>query len=355
MNNGDSGFNKFQNEVVNVIIKRKYKLKRIIAGTLLASMCLGTALGCAIHKDKTDCVDNDIKVSQTQAAAPQIQQDDFYVDNYGDEYYLYADKQYLLGLIEEAMAEVDAEYLSNGNRTIFNVEDDKYSQFDKYDILGLLFTESSLRLIEIKDKKNGAFNVDNYERFYGKDEEGVIYYGPGMMSEVAVKYIIDQDRIGVNKFENPDHIEINGKDVKISFENHNPYDYIIQSGAKTKKEIKTALEECLLLNVKTIYIYLNRLVKDNVKAGTHDDKLQALESYAQFKHLTREEKQIAYGLIAYNNGAGVTNKHMLNGTMFDKYTEGENKGKYIINVEYAKKVMNYAKEFEAEFENEYLK
>ena len=350
----DNRLNEFQNQARNIIIKKRRNLQKLIAGTLLVSMCLGTALGCAIHKDKNDSFD-DIKATNTQEVVSKKEISDFYIDNYGDEFYLCADKQYLLDLIEEAMAEVDAEYLSNGNRTIFDVEDTKYSQFDKYDILGLLFTESSLRLIEIKDKKNGAFNVDNYERFYGEDEEGIIYYGPGMMSAEAVKYIIDQDRIAVNKFENPDYLKINGKDVKISFENHNPYDYIIQSGAKTKKEIKTALEECILLNVKTIYIYLNRLVKDNVKVGTHDDKLNALESYAQFKHLTREEKQIAYGLIAYNNGAGDTNKYMIAGKLFDKYTEGKHKGEYILNVEYAKKAMNYAKEFEAEFANEYAK
>ncbi|MBQ8615080.1 MAG: hypothetical protein IJ415_00715 [Clostridia bacterium] len=275
---------------------------------------------------------------------------DFYTMQYGSKTYLALKEEDLLKLIEQAMKEVDDEYIANGNRTVFNSKDSEYSQFTKYHILGLFFTESSLRLLEVKDDSKEIFNVDNYARFYGTDRAGVVYYGPGMMSEETVNYIVKTDRLQVNNFNNYEYIKIDGKQVKITYENLNPYDYVIQSGAKTQAEVEQALKECIMLNVKSIYIYLNRIVKDNVKAGTHDEELKKLESYSEFKNLTTEEKQIAFALIGYNNGPTITRSNMLSNKLFAKHTTGENAGQYVLNVAYASKVMNKANEYKSAYE-----
>ena len=275
---------------------------------------------------------------------------DFYTMQYGSKTYLALKEEDLLKLIEQAMKEVDDEYIANGNKTVFNSKDSEYSQFTKYHILGLFFTESSLRLLEVKDDSKEIFNVDNYARFYGTDRAGVVYYGPGMMSEETVNYIVKTDRLQVNNFSNYEYIKIDGKQVKITYENLNPYDYVIQSGAKTQAEVEQALKECIMLNVKSIYIYLNRIVKDNVKAGTHDEELKKLESYSEFKNLTTEEKQIAFALIGYNNGPTITRSNMLSNKLFAKHTTGENAGQYVLNVAYASKVMNKANEYKSAYE-----
>ena len=84
---------------------------------------------------------------------------------------------------------------------------------------------------------------------------------------------------------------------------------------------------------------------DNVKIGTHDEGMAELKKYAELADLSDEDKQKAYAYIAYNNGTSKAKTALMNGTLFDKYTTGENAGKYIINVKYADKVDAYAKDF----------
>lgn len=321
------------------VVKNNRAVKMIAGGLVALTLFSAVAFGCAQNNN------NSIESQQTTVQTQNASSLDFVSMSYGSKTYLTLEEDDLLELIEQAMKEVDAEYVNNGNKTVFNVNDNEYSQFTKYDILGILQTESSLRLIEIKDKDGNIFDVNNYERFYGKDAEGVVYYGPGMMSKTAVEYIVNQDRLAVNNFDNYEYFNIEGKQIKITYENLNPYDYVINSGAKTKKEIQRALKECISLNVKSIYVSLNRFVKDNVKVGTHDTELEILNKYDQLKELTTIEKQKAYAYIAYNNGPTKVRDSMLNGTLYAKHTSGENKGKYIINVNYAEKVHAYADDF----------
>lgn len=336
--------------------KAKIKNKRLIIGIssviLATSILIGTGIGIAESKKsiKDDYVQSDTKPKKknetTKVETSKNDELNFYCDNYGDKNYLFLEEEDLLVLIEQAMQEVDDEYVKNGNKNVFNSLDKEYSQFTKYHILGLLFTESSLRLLEIKDESKSIFNVNNYARFYGTDKDGNIYYGPGMMEKKTVDYIVNTDRLEVNNFRNHEFFTIDGKQVKITFDNLNPYDYVLNSDAKTRIEIEQALKECIMLNVKSIYVYLNRLVKDNVKAGTHDEELKKLLEYTQFGDLSVEEKQISYALIAYNNGPTITRDAMVNKKLFNKYTEGENAGKYIINVKYANKVLDKASYYE---------
>lgn len=338
-----------------MIIKNKRILKGVIVGTMAASIFVGGIVGLsACSEDKNIVKENQITTSEKVThnnIKTENNQLDFYSIKYGDKTYLTIDEEDMLDIIEKSMKEVDEEYVKNGNKTVFNSQDKEYSQFSKYDILGLLYTESSLRLLEVNDKNKGSFNVQNYSRFHGQDAQGVVYNGPGMMNKEAVEYIVNNDRLVVNNFKEHDHIKINNKQVKISFENLNPYDYVIQSEAKTEKEIKKALEECLSLNTKCIYIYLNRLVKDNVKAGTHDVELNILKKYGEFKNLSTEEKQIAFAMIAYNNGPSVTRNKMLEGKLFEKDKEGN----YLINVKYASKVRGYSQEYYNTYNSMYAK
>lgn len=327
-------------------IKNKKALLGISSAVLAVSIFIGSAANLIGSRRDSDDVKDDYEITNIEDS-DNIKDDlNFGTIPYKGKTYLTLQEEDLLTLIEQALAEVDEEYVSNENKTVFNSKDEEYSQFTPYDILGLLFTESTFRLLEVKDKKAGIYNVDNYARFYGIDEKGVIYYGPGMMNKDAIKYIIQQDRQNVNNFNNPDYIQIDGKSVQISFENINPYDYVIKSGAVSEQEVKQALKESILLNIKCIYITLNRFVKDNVKSGTHDYELKILNSYKQFNNLTIEEKQKVYAFIAYNNGPTKTRSNMLNGTLFDKYTEGENKGEYIVNFAYGSKVLKKSSEYE---------
>lgn len=338
-------------EKKNQPVVKNCRLRKIVAGSMVAvTLATSVLFGCAnIGNQPTDTTQETIQTQSgnTQKTLGEIQASslDFTTMQYKSKTYLTLEEDDFLALIEQCMEEVDKEYVENGNKTVFNSKDTEYSQFTKYDILGLLQTESSLRLIEIKDEDGNIFDVNNYERFYGKDAAGVIYYGPGMMSEGAVDYIVNQDRLTVNNFKNYDSFKIGDKQVKITYENINPYDYVINSNATTKKEVKQALKENLCLNIKSIYVFLNRLVKDNVKIGTHDEGMAQLKKYAELADLSDEDKQKAYAYIAYNNGTSIAKTALMNGALFDKYTTGEDAGKYIINVKYADRVYNYANDF----------
>lgn len=330
-------------------VKSKHTELKIVA-LFAAGVTLFTGISMAMLDDEISTQDSNKSSSQVATVKDnKISSLNFKSEPYGDKHYLTLDEKDLLMLIEEAMKEVDEEYLNNGNKTVFDVKDNVYSQFTKYDILGLLCQESTLRLIELKDENKSIFNTNNYQRFYGVDAKGVIYYGPGMMSEETVKYIVEQDRHATNHFKDYQYFEIDGKKVEITFENLNPYDYVMNSGAKTQLEVKKALAECISYNAKCIYVYLNRLVKDHVKAGTHDKELQVLESYSEFKNLSTQSKQVAIALIAYNNGPTIVYDRMMNGTLFEKDEEGN----HIVNVKYAKGVFNHTNNYIDQFGTEF--
>lgn len=329
-----------KNKIIQAVIKNSKDITKIVVLSLVVSAVVGVA----------GCVGNEI-IEKNNTKVEQSYKDedlDFYViENFDGKDYLSLREGDLLRLIETAINEVDEEYLQNGCTPVFDVKDKEFSLFDKYDILGIFQQESSFRLLELKDGKKGIFNISNYAKFQGVDSEGVKYNGPGMMSAQAVRYVVENDRQQTNGFTNFDKFTINDKEVEISFDNLNPYDYVIRSGAKTQEEIESALSECIILNAKSVYITLNRFVKDYVKAGTHDTELDILNSYKQFKNLSVEERQKAFALICYNNGGSISYSSMVNGKLFEKNEQGD----YIINVGYAKLVFQNSENARANFEN----
>lgn len=332
-------------------IKNKKLLTGIVAGTIATSLFVGGLVGCVSNSKE---IPNKVESSITAVNQNNVNDEtlNFKTMQYGDKTFLTLDEEDLLELIELSMFEVDKEYLDNKSTACFASGDSEYSHFTKYHILGLLQTESSFRLLEIKDANGDLFSLDNHASFVGTDKQGVIYHGPGMMNSDTVDYIVNKDRNEVNKFKNYNHFKIDGKDVEITFDNLNPYNYVLASNASTKEEVQQALKESIILNVKCIYTYLNRIVKNSVKEGTHDAELEKLNSYSQFKSLSETEKQIAFALIGYNNGPAKSRTALMDGSLFDKVAESENNGEYKINVKYAKKVMEKAGEFESLYADE---
>ena len=268
---------------------------------------------------------------------------------YGGTCYLTLDKQDMLTLIAKAINEVDNEYVKNGNKTVFAEGDSCYSYFDEYYLLGMMTTETDLRMIKLKDK-DFLFNIDNYERYSDK-HNGVEYNGLGMMNKNAIEYIKNTDRKKVNNFNNYEYLQVGNTNVKLTCENLNPYDYVLSKNPQTENEFKQCLAENIMFTTKCSYIYLNRIVKDNVKKGTHDDGYNALMSYSQLNKYSNKEKQIFFGLLGYNQGPSVTYNSMLNMELFAKDANGE----HVNNVEYSIETFEHAHELRAEFGKELSK
>ena len=259
---------------------------------------------------------------------------------YGDKTYLILGEEDLLKLIERAMTEVDVEYQNMGATPIFDTQDDVYSRFTPEHLLGLMHTETTFRILEVKDKNAGVYNVNNYNRFAGTDKNGVVYYGLGMMNEETLNYIKNNDRAGTYEMEDT-RIQCGDSKVDLKFENLNPYDYVKNSGAKTEDEVKQALAECIMFNAKTTYIYLNRIVKDNLRIGVHDANLDKLLSYHQFDQMSEEEVMMFFAFLGYNQGPNLTMKSVKNNTLFSKDSDGG----YVNNLKYSKRVFDFANKY----------
>ncbi len=327
--------------------ERKSKVKNVKRNLILATA------GALVVVGVFACIqlgnfDTNIKQPDTMETGGKkdVKVDEFYSSlnfktmKYGDKTYLTIDENDLLKLIEKAMAEVDQEYLNMGGSPVFSSKDTEYSRFKPEHIYGLMYTETTLRILEVKDKNNGVYNLNNYDRFSGRDKNGVVYYGLGMMNEKTLKYINEQDRKITYGMEDT-RIQCGDKKIELKFENLNPYDYVLNSGAKTENEIKKALAECIMFNAKTTYIYLNRIVKDNLKIGSHDSNLDKLLSYNQLDNLSEEEVMMFFAFLGYNQGPNLTMESVKNNTLFSK----DEKGEYKNNLKYSNRVFNYANEY----------
>lgn len=295
-------------------------------------------------------MDRDLDIEQagthTTAGDSENNVNEFYSNlnfdtmQYGDKTYLTIDEGDLLKLIEKSMSEVDEEYVGMGGSPVFSVDDKEYSRFTPEHILGLMHTETTFRILEVKDKNSDIFNVDNYARFYGTDKNGVIYYGLGMMNEETLNYINNQDRKITYEMKDT-RIQCGDSKVELKFENLNPYDYVLKSGAKTEDEVKKALAECIMFNTKTTYIYLNRIVKDNLKIGSHDANLDKLLSYNQLDNLSEEEVMMFFAFLGYNQGPNLTMSSVNDNTLFSK----DEDGKYKNNLKYSNRIFDYVNKY----------
>jgi len=330
------------------------------ASAVLISMALQGCIGVSSNLDMHYSVEDSVQVTQSgdqkvfeyekhlmQEHNAVIDENktnnydylDFEIMDYRGKSYLTLNKEDMLSLIKQAMLELDDEYIDNGATSVFSITDTVYSHFTPEHIYGLMSTETDFRILEIKDKNKGVYKTSNYKSFHG-ESKGIIYHGLGMMSEKTLNYIIETDRHNVNRFENYDSIKVGDKSIKLTFDNLDAYKYVLSSGAKTESEIKKALSENIVLNVKCIYSYLNELVKYYVRDGKHDIEFNKLSSYKKLNKMTAEEKQIFFALLSYNQGPNLTINSMLDGSLFDKNEKGE----YINNIKYPVEVMNRAKE-----------
>lgn len=333
--------------------------KTMIGASLISAqvlLSLGSMAGVESLSNKADIdivethSDNEIKTKVDY----QIKTDEainysklnFKAMKYGGTYYLTLDKQDMLALIAKAIKEVDKEYIKNGNKTVFAEGDSRYSYFDEYYLLGMMTTETDLRMIKLKDETR-LFDVDNYERYRDK-HSGVEYNGLGMMNRNTIEYIKDTDRKKVNNFKNYEYLPVANANIELTFENLNPYDYVLSKKPQTENEFKQCLAENIMFTAKCSYIYLNRIVKDNVKKGTHDAGYNALMSYSQLNKYSNKEKQIFFGLLGYNQGPSVTYNSMIDKKMFAKNAKGEP----LNNVKYSIETFEHAQELRAEFGKE---
>ena len=338
---------------------RHLSLKTMVGATLVSTQVLLSlgSLGASepLNKDvDIDIVEmgsiNDMGVGATTQTNPvndiDYAQLDFQAMKYGGTYYLTLEKKDMLMLIKKALNEVDKEYVENGNKTVFAECDSKYSYFDEYHILGMMTTETDLRMIELKDADK-LFDVNNYKR-YCDVNYGVVYNGLGMMNSTTLKYLKETDRQQVNKFEDYEYLPVANTKVKLEFENLNPYDYVLASQPQTEYQYKKCLAENIMFSAKCSYIYLNRIVKDNIKKGTHDKGYNTLMSYSQLSQYSNKEKQIYFGLLGYNQGPNDTYISMVNGGLFDKDIQGD----YVNNLNYPLETFDHANQLRAEFEQE---
>lgn len=265
---------------------------------------------------------------------------------YGGTYYLTLDKQDMLTLIAKAIKEVDNEYIKNDNKAVFAEGDSRYSYFDEYYLLGMMTTETDLRMIELKNPDN-LFDVENYKRYCDNNNK-VQYNGLGMMNRDAIEYIKHTDRKQVNNFKNYEYLPVGNTNIKLAFENLNPYDYVLSKKPQTENEFKQSLAENIMFTTKCSYIYLNRIVKDNVKKGTHDAGYNALMSYSQLNTYSNKEKQIFFSLLCYNQGPSATYNAMMNKKLFEKDLNGD----YCNNIKYSIETFEHAQELRLEFGKE---
>ncbi|MBQ8430900.1 MAG: hypothetical protein IJX26_03025 [Clostridia bacterium] len=266
---------------------------------------------------------------------------------FAGKYYVTINKTDLMALIEKSIKDCEKEYVDIGATPCFSVNSNKFSEIDEKLISALFEVESSFRLIELvdiddKNVETNLYNLEKYKRFCGeatqKNENGevniTIYHGLGMMDSTSIKDYIYRDRTQVNKFKNSHFLKIDDKEIEISFENINPYDYIVNSNAKSEDEIKKALAENVQLTARSCVAMLHRAIKDGVKEGKHDNELQVLNGYKELEKYSQEEKQIWFALLCYNEGYNRVYNAMINNKLFEK----DSKGEYVLNIKYSEKV-----------------
>lgn len=327
------------------ILKSKKRIAALIGASIL-TIAIGFGINSKIETEPVFNQTNDSNFKEVELndsnnnvedvfydKKPNEEKEMFYALKYAKENYLAVNEEYLKQLIKQAIVEVEKEYVSNGATPCFAVGDKVYSYIDEDLIASLMFTESSYRLIKLKDVKD-IFNVENYEIFYGKDAKGTIYYGLGMMSENALEYLVDVDRKTVNKFKDYSHISIDAKSVELTFDNLNPYLYLQKTNAKSKDEIIKSLSENIKLSAKCIYSLLNRFVKDYTKEGKHDKEFAQIKDYTQLSKYSDDEIRIWFALLSYNQGGPKTMENVKTGMLFEKDNNG-----YVNNIKYPEQVL----------------
>ncbi len=304
------------------------KIKKKIRELVICTVVGGTIL--------TSCSTSDFPIKEHNLS--QIEKEyaylNFQVMDYQGKKYLTLEEEDLRKLITVSLKQSEKEYLAHGATPRFSVDSKEYSCINEDFILAIWEIETSLRILELKNEQD-LFDPNNYIEFLGKDKKGNVYYGLGMVSSVAVEDIIKRDRTLLYNIEDAESLTVGAKKISMDFENFNPYLYLKNEGANNEKKIRCALAENIQFNAQMTYIILNRIVADSVKQGVHDKELKQLNSHKELEGLTQTEKQLWFSALCYNEGFGDVYNKLNNGALF----ETNNNGEYVLNIEYAFKVM----------------